>query len=190
MKINTDKNIKINITDNDLTKFKTLYSELELIDKSVFKICGLELTNVQREAESQEYFAHNFLLNGQNIKFRKAKITPTKIGQFVTIWKRNENGITEPFDISDKFEFYIIATRQNEKFGLFIFSKTVLHENKILSDKTRDGKRGIRVYPTWDLTTNKQAQKTQLWQTKYFLDISPDREIDLEKARNLLSLEK
>ena len=169
---------------------KPLHSELELIDKSVFKICGLELTNIKTEAESQEYFAHNFLLNRQNIKFRKAKITPTKIGQFVTIWKRNKKGITEPFDISDKFEFYIIMTRQNENLGLFIFPKTVLYENKILSDKTRDGKRGIRVYPTWDLTVNKQAQKTQLWQTKYFLDISPDNEIDLTKAKNLLSLEK
>ena len=169
---------------------KPLHSELELIDKSVFKICGLELTNIKTEAESQEYFAHNFLLNRQNIKFRKAKITPTKIGQFVTIWKRNSKGITEPFDISDKFEFYIIATRQNEKIGLFIFPKAVLYENKILSDKTWGGKRGIRVYPIWDVTTNKQAQKTQLWQTKYFLDISPDKEIDLEKARNLLNLEK
>ncbi|WP_317043821.1 MepB family protein [Kaistella haifensis] len=182
--------MKIKITDNDLTNSKTLHSELEIIDKSVFKICGFELTNVETEAESQEYFAHNFQLDGQNIKFRTAKITPTKIGQFVTIWKRNEKGITEPFDISDNFEFYIIATRQNEKFGLFIFPKTVLYENRILSDKTRDGKRGIRVYPTWDLTINKQAQKTQLWQTKYFLDISPDKEIDLTKAKNLLSLDK
>ena len=170
-----------------MINFKILYPELELIDKSVFKICGLELTNLEAEAESQEYFAHNFQLNGQNIKFRTAKITPTKIGQFVTIWKRNEKGITEPFDISDKFEFYIIATRQNEKFGLFIFPKTVLYENKILSDKIRDGKRGIRVYPTWDLTLNKQAQKTQLWQTKYFLDISPDKGIDLEKVKKILN---
>jgi len=68
-----------------LTNSKTLHSELELIDKSVFKICGLGLTNVEPEAESQEYFAHNFLLNGQNVKFRKAKITPTKIGQFVKL---------------------------------------------------------------------------------------------------------
>jgi hypothetical protein len=141
-----------------LINSKILHSELELIDKSVFKICGLELTNIETEAESQEYFAHNFLLNGQNIKFRKAKITPTKVGQFVTIWKRNEKGITEPFDISDKFEFYIIVTRQNEKIELFIFPKTVLYVNKILSDETRDGKRGIRVYPTWILTTNKHRK--------------------------------
>ena len=173
-----------------MTNSQKTYSELELIDNFVFKMCGLEVSNIKAEAESQEYCAHDFQLNGQNVKFRKAKITPTKIGQFVTIWKRNKKGITEPFDISDKFEFYIIMTRQNENLGLFIFPKTVLYENKILSDKTRDGKRGIRVYPTWDLTVNKQAQKTQLWQTKYFLDISPDNEIDLTKAKNLLSLEK
>lgn len=165
-----------------------MYTELELIDKLVFKPCGLELTNVKPELESQEYFAHDFQLNSQNIKFRTAKITPTKTGQFVTIWKRNEKGITTPFSVSDHFDFYIIATRQQQNFGIFIFPKTVLHENKILSDKIRDGKRGIRVYPSWDLTTNKQAQKTQLWQIKYFLEISQDNKIDLKKGIELLSL--
>lgn len=172
-----------------MTNAKTLHPEIERIDKAVFKICKFELTNVENEVESQQYLAYNFLLNGQNIKFRKAKITSTKIGQFVTIWKRNKKGITEPFAISDEFEFYIIATRQNENFGLFIFPKSVLYKKKILADKTKQnkGKRGIRVYPTWDFPTNKQAQKTQIWQTKYFLDISPNKEIDFKKATDLLS---
>ena len=173
-----------------MTTFKTAYSELELIDKIVFKTCGLELTNVETELESREYFAHNFELGGQKVKFRTAKITPTKTGQFVTIWKRNENGITEPFDILDDIDFYIIATRKETEFGLFVFPKNVLYENKILSDKNRDGKRGIRVYPSWDLTTNKQAQKTQLWQTKYFLEITQDKQIDLKRATELLTLNK
>lgn len=177
---------QINLTNSDLTNSKTMYSELELIEKSVFKLCVLELTNVEIELESQEYFAHNFELGGQKVKFRTAKITPTKTGQFVTIWKRNEKGITEPFSISDDIDFYIIATRKDKKFGLFIFPKKVLYENRILSDKTRDGKRGIRVYPTWDSTTNKQAQKTQLWQAKYFLEISQDKQIDLTRAKKLL----
>jgi len=167
---------------------KILNSELELINKFVFKICALELTNVETELESREYFAHNFEISRQKVKFRTAKITPTKTGQFVTIWKRNEKGITEPFDISDDIDFYIIATRKDTEFGLFIFPKIVLYENKILSDKTRNGKRGIRVYPTWDLTTNKQAQKTQLWQTKYFLQISQEQPIDLKRAKKLLNL--
>jgi len=171
-----------------LTTSTSIYSELELIDKLVFRACGLGLTNVETELESQEYFAHNFKLGGQNVKFRTAKITPTKTGQFVTIWKRDNNGMTEPFDISDDFDFYIIATRKDNNFGLFIFQKQVLYENGILSDKIKDGKRGIRVYPTWDLTTNKQAQKTQLWQTKYFLELSQDKQIDLQRARYLLNL--
>ncbi len=165
-----------------------MYSELALIEKTVFKPCEIELTNVKTEIESQEYFAHNFELGGQKVKFRTAKITPTKTGQFVTIWKRNEKGVTQPFDISDNFDFYIIATRKETSFGLFIFPKTVLYENQILSDKTKEGKRGIRVYPTWDLTTSKQAQKTQYWQTKYFLEISQNQQIDLEKVKKILNL--
>lgn len=168
----------------------TLYSELELINKLLFRSCGIEMTNVEAELESQEYFAHNFQLDGQNIKFRKANITPVKTGQFVTIWKRNENGITTPFDISDDFDFYLIAIRQDVRFGLFIFPKIILRTNGILSDKIKHGKRGIRVYPPWDLTTNQQAQKTQYWQTKYFLDLSDEKEIDLTRAKTLLSLDR
>ena len=96
-----------------------------------------------------------------------AKITPTKTGQFVSIWKRNQKGITEPHNVDDEFEFYFIATRQAERFGVFIFNKTVLSENRILTNQK--GKRGIRIYPNWSVTENKQAQKTQNWQTKYFV---------------------
>ena len=172
-----------------MTISKNIYPDLDLIDKVVFKTCGLDQSNFESELESQEYSACNFQLNKKNVKFRLAKITPTKIGQFVSIWKRNEKGITQPFDISGDIDFYIIATRQQKKFGLFIFAKSVLRENKILSDKTIDGKRGIRVYPSWDLTTNKQAQKTQKWQIKYFLEIQQDKSIDLKKAKLLFDIE-
>ncbi len=172
-----------------MTNSKNIYPDLELLDNLVFKACGLHFSNLETELESQEYSACNFLLDKQNVKFRFAKITPTKIGQFVTIWKRNEKGITQPFDISDDIDFFIIVARQQNQFGLFVFSKSVLHDNKILSDKTRDGKRGIRVYPSWELTTNKQAQKTQQWQTKYFLEITQDKLIDIKKAKDLFNID-
>ena len=172
-----------------LTISKNIYPDLKLLDNLVFKTCGLDFSNFETELESQEYCACNFQLDRQKVIFRIAKITPTKIGQFVTIWNRNEKGITQPFDISDDIDFFIIATRQENKFGAFIFTKSVLHDNKILSDKTRDGKRGIRVYPTWDLTLNKQAQKTQLWQTKYFIDLSVEKLLDLKKAKQILNIE-
>lgn len=173
--------------NNDLTQSTTPNPELALIDKSVFKPCSFRLTNIESEAESKEYLAYSFLLNEQNVKFRKAKITPTKIGQFVTLWKRNDKGITEPFDILDKFEHYIIVTRQNDNFGFFLFPKAVLYQHKILSNSAqqKDGKRGFRVYPSWNVTTSPQAQKTQLWQLNYFLDLSPNKAVDLEKAKRL-----
>ena len=46
-------------------------------------------------AESTEYNACSYTVNGQKIIERTAKITPKKIGQFVTCWKRNIDGITE-----------------------------------------------------------------------------------------------
>jgi hypothetical protein len=168
----------------------TICTELELIDKLVFRTCGIELTNVNAELESQEYSAYTFQLDGRNVKFRVSKITPTKIGQFVTIWKRNENRVTAPISIYDDFDLYIIATRKDVRFGFFIFPKQVLHENGILSDKMKDGKRGVRVYPIWDVTTNKQAQKTQQWQVEYFTDLTNGSKSDIRRVKNLLSGDK
>jgi hypothetical protein len=74
--------------------------EIQLLEKLIFKPQGIKLSNVEKEPESLEYLAHTFQLNGQIVKFRKAKITPTKTGQFVTIWKRNAEGITAPFQMN------------------------------------------------------------------------------------------
>ncbi len=172
-----------------MTFEKTQFTDLKSIDELVFKPCNFSLKNIEPEIESQEYSAHRFQLEKKQILFRVAKITPTKTGQFVAIWKRNAAGITVPFDVVDEFDFYLIATKTTTNFGVFIFPKKILHENKILSDQTRNGKRGIRVYPSWDETTSKQATKTQIWQTKYFLDLSNPEQIDLNRAKDLLKIE-
>ena len=171
-----------------MTNSSKIFPELQLLNNSIFKVCGIELENITMEKESQEYFAHIFELNKQKVKFRMAKITPTKTGQFVAIWKRNENGMTEPHNSNDEFEFYLIATRQAERFGVFIFDKTVLCENRILTSNKGEGKRGIRVYPNWCITENKQAIKTQSWQTKYFVEIANGIETDLDKVKKLLKI--
>lgn len=172
-----------------MTFEKTQFTDLKSIDELVFKPCNFSLKNIKPETESQEYSAHRFQLDEKQILFRVAKVTPTKKGQFVAIWKRNTEGITAPFEVADEFDFYLIATKTTTNFGIFIFPKKILNENKILSDQTRDGKRGIRVYPIWDEATSKQAHKTQLWQTKYFLDLSNPEQIDLNRAKNLLKIE-
>lgn len=171
-----------------MTNSKTNHSEIEVINEMIFKACNLEITNIAEELESREYAAHSFQLDKKTVKFRIAKITPTKTGQFVTIWKRNEKGITCPYDITDNFDFFIIVTRKETNLGIFIFPKDVLLENKIISNNKREGKRGIRVYPSWDITTNKQAIKTQHWQLQYFLDITQVEKIDINKAKRLLNL--
>lgn len=135
------------------------------------QFCGHKAIDVTDELESEEYFGLNFKLAGRNIKFRKAKITPKKVGQFVTLWTRNAEGKTQPFNECDNIDFCLIVAEEEEQFGFFLFPKHVLIEKQILTTHIKEGKRGFRVYPAWTVTTNKQAKKTQNWQIKYFIEI-------------------
>ncbi len=129
---------------------------------------GYTVVKVEMEKESGEYAAARFFLDNKKILFRVSKITPTKNGQFVTIWKRNEAGVTCPFDISDGFDFVMICCRDEQKSGAFLFPVEVLVQKRIFSSGQRTGKRGIRVYPPWVKPESLQAAKTQAWQTVYF----------------------
>ena len=162
-----------------------MIKELSRIEYAVFKILQLNISNVDADLECREYFGYNFMLNNFKIKFRKAKVTPTKNGQFVTLWKRNIEGKTEPFNICDDFDFYIIAAELNTQIGFFIFPKKILAEKQILSDQ-KEGKRGFRIYPKWDEPENKQAGKTKSWQTKFFIDITDDNKIDFNTFKNIV----
>lgn len=61
----------------------------------------------------------------------------------------------------------------------------MLAEKGIISQNGSIGKRGIRVYPPWYIVTNKQAETTQSWQTKYFLTINNDASNHLDFARKI-----
>ena len=163
-----------------------LNSELLQVKELVYDKCHFEFTNLVIDSESAEYQACSFKLNSFEIIHRLSKITPTKIGQFVTIWKRNSKGITAPFDFSDNFDFIIITSKSSENLGQFVFPKSVLLEKGIISNNNTSGKRGIRVYPPWDIPTSKQAEKTQLWQTKYFYSINKDA-FDIELVKKLFT---
>jgi hypothetical protein len=169
------------------TQNNLFYSDLKVVNEIVYDKCGFDLTNLKQNLESTEYEACSFILNRKTIQYRISKITPTKTGQFVIIWKRNKDGITEPFDILDDIDFIIITSKSGDNFGQFIFPKSVLADNGIITRNSKEGKRGIRVYPPWDITTNKQAVKTQSWQTKYFLTIKNDNSTDLDLAKKLLT---
>lgn len=164
------------------------YPELEQISQLLFKPLGIETTNVVAQKVNENYSAHTFMINEYKVVFRAAKITPTKTGQFVALWNRNEAGISKPYSWSDNNDFYIIAARKYSNFGVFIFPKDILLQNRVLTDNLKEGKRGFRVYPIWDETTNKQAIRTQLWQTNYFFDLSDENKIDLKRVKEFFNL--
>lgn len=152
-----------------------------LLNKLNLAICNIEI-----EKESKEYGAFTFEINDLKVLYREAKITPTKIGQFVTIWKRNSEGITEPFNVEDDIDLVIINCRFNKNWGQFIFPKSVLGDKEIFTKNNIKGKRGIRVYPQWDIAENKQATQTQAWQLDYFLEMKFI--FDVSKAEKLYAI--
>lgn len=154
----------------------TLLEKLQIL---LFSKLDLVISKLHQEQESKEYSGCNFQLNSFQIKFRKAKVTPTKIGQFVTLWKRNPiSKETEPFTSEDTSDFYLILTETSENFGFFLFTKDALVKNQILSTDLKDGKRGFRVYPNWDIPQNKQATKTQNWQNQFFIDFADENYLE------------
>ncbi|MBW1296321.1 MepB family protein [Aquimarina litoralis] len=159
--------------DKNLTQIKT-----EIYDR-----CSLKISDFKTEKESIDYKACRFQLNGMNILCRDAKVTPKKIGQFVTFWKRNENGPIEPFNENDQIDFYTVNVRTENEFGQFVFPKSELIKKGIISTRNKEGKRGFRVYPIWDIVKNKQAERTQKWQLNYFYQINSST--DLQKVNEL-----
>ena len=73
------------------------------IKNRLYNPCGFVCSQPEMEPESTEYDACTFMLNDFSIRLRVAKITPTKIGQFVTLWKRVDNGPIQPYDIPKAF---------------------------------------------------------------------------------------
>ena len=163
-------------------------TDLQFAEKLLYNECGFQLQNLIWNFESTNYGACSFELNNKLIQYRVANITPTKIGQFVAIWKRNNKGITAPFDVTDSLDFLIISVRDSENFGQFIFPKSVLIAKGIISQNEKGGKRGIRVYAPWDKPENKQAIKTQAWQVNYFVEIRENSHLDLEFVKKNLSI--
>ncbi|MFM6929192.1 MAG: MepB family protein [Bdellovibrio sp.] len=160
--------------------------DFNFIQTNIFEGCGFEIKNLQKSPESEEYFAHSFLLQGQRTQYRQAKITPTKAGQFVTLWKRNRPGAAiQPYDGADDIDLIIITVRFKSRLGQFVFPKEALLKHGVFSIKGQGGKRALRVYPPWDKTKSTQARKTQEWQLDYFVEITENKALDRKTIRAL-----
>lgn len=169
------------------SKKNDLPESLEELEWDLLQGSDLQIRNFRLEKESSEYGASNFEIENLKILFRISKITPTKIGHFVTLWKRNSNGFIEPYHFRDTIDYAIIIAKNKNHSGQFVFPKRVLRDQAILSDK-KEGKRGFRLYPPWDTPSSRQARKTQEWQTKFFLENSKDLESDRIRLKKLLKL--
>ena len=143
------------------------------------------IDNLLREPESEEYGAFTFAMNQRRVQFRVAKITPKKLGQFVTLWKRIGDGPIIPYDIADPIDLFVISVRTSERFGQFAFPKALLHEKGIVSQAGKGGKRAMRVYPPWDIANSRQAKNSQTWQNLYFFEIDPKTSIDTCQIQQL-----
>lgn len=142
---------------------------------TIYQHLAWSLTNFRREDESSEYDACRFVLDGKRIVFRASKITPKKVGQFVTLWQRpehitskNKKPLPTALSVHDNFDLVIVSTLEGKHAGQFIFDKDILGKKGILSDTQRRGKTAFRVYPPWAIPTAKDAIKTQKWQLDYF----------------------
>ena len=153
-------------------------SNLKQIKASIYDKCSLYISDYHDELESKSYGACTFTLSGFDIICRDAKVTPKKVGQFVTFWKRLKSGEISPFHESDLIDFYVVNVKTENKLGQFVFPRSVLIKKGIISTQSKEGKRAFRVYPAWDTPNNKQALKTKKWQLDYFYEVSKDVDMD------------
>lgn len=124
------------------------------------------------ETESAEYGACRTELHGKRLVLRVAKTTPTKTGQFVTVWKRpHPDADIAPLDEADPVDVVVIAVADDDgaRHGFFIFPRSVMLERGLMSRASTGGKRALRVYPPWCVPESAQAQRTQRWQTAWFV---------------------
>ena len=136
---------------------------------SPWAVLGLPQAPVP-EAESADYGACRADLHGLRLVLRVAKTTPTKTGQFVTVWKRpHPEADIAPLDEADPVDVVIIAVADGAQHGLFIFPRSVLLERGVMSRAGAGGKRALRVYPPWCAPASTQAQRTQRWQAQWFV---------------------
>ncbi len=163
-----------------------MFEELIKIESLIFKTFGSEIVNAKEDKACPDYFGCSFQIGGKHVKFRKAKITPKKIGQFVTLWKRDPMGRTLPYDLDDDFDFYIILSERAPQCGFFVFPKKILARMGILTAEAREGKRGFRVYSDWDVPVNRQGLSTKKWQNEFFVELY-EEEKTIEKLQKICS---
>lgn len=105
--------------------------EIYFLKKVIYDRIDLKINNLTSNKEGIKYLAYSYYLNNINIEHRLAKVTPKKVGQFVAIWKRNDKGLTIPYDVSDNINFFMVVSKKFSNIGVFIFPKEILAKKEL-----------------------------------------------------------
>jgi hypothetical protein len=158
------------------------------VNKKYYEPNQFIIRAIQEEAQNSDYGAGTFQLNSKTVRFRVAKKTPTKIGQFVAFWEKDRNHKNQAYSYEKATDLLVINTfTSKNNFGQFVFPKEVLLKQNILKTATTKGKMAIRVYPIWEKPTSKQAIETQKWQLEYFVELSDPNHLPIQELLRLYS---
>jgi len=64
------------------------YKALTYVNENFYEPNHLVIKAIREEAQNSDYDAGIFQLNSKSVRFRVAKTTPNKVGQFVSLGKR------------------------------------------------------------------------------------------------------
>lgn len=129
----------------------------------------------EAEEQNSDYESGVVRLGDARWRIRTARITPTKPGAFVAVWRRNAAGTTEPFDAEDPTAGLLVYVVDGPHFGVFRFTTAHLVELGVIRSAAHAGKRGFRVYPGWSVGLNRAAERARAAQAAAFLDLSDVR---------------
>lgn len=150
---------------------------------------GLErATDIHPDVDAHDYGGCRFRLDARQVVFRVAKTTPTKIGQFVTLWKRPcATSAIAPLDSNDEVDFVVIHATGAGQSGQFVFDRATLLSQGVMSTNGVGGKRALRVYPPWSRPVAKQALRSQQWQLRCFVTFEPSVQASLQQIASLFN---
>lgn len=117
------------------------YTALNYVNKMIYEPSGLTVKSVQEEKQNSKYGAGIFRLSSRTVRFRVANITPTKVGQFVAFWEKDENNKNQPFTYEEAPDLLVITAFKNDS-GLdnLFFQKKFFSNRKFLSPVHQRGK--------------------------------------------------
>lgn len=141
------------------------YVALEQLPPSV-------MHTVRAEEQSSDYESGTVILDSGLWRLRAARLTPTKPGAFVAVWRRLGDGTTAPFGGDDPAAGLFVFVEEGAHFGVFRFTTEQLAAFGVLRTDRSPGKRGFRVYPPWCAGLNRQAARSQAAQSVAYHELS------------------